>query len=286
VNLGNTAPLRLKRQVVVVHDAGIFSTPDAYSWKFRAWYRFLQRRLVRTGVSIVTVSEFSRTELVRHLGADIDHVAVVSEGADHMHRIVAEPKVLAAAGLTPGRFVLAVGSLAAHKNLGALSELARLLADREMTLVVTGGLAAGVFQGNGNARLPQPARYVGRVSDQELKALYKSAACFVFPSRYEGFGLPAIEAMTCGCLVVAADIPALREICGEAAVYCAPDSPGDITRQVCRVLDEEEVANRLRRAAAARVSDYTWDRAARALDRAITAASDAFRSEHICEVQP
>jgi glycosyltransferase involved in cell wall biosynthesis len=274
VNLTNTAPLRLGRQVVVVHDAGIFRTPEDYSWKFRAWYTFLQRRLVRAGAQLVTVSEFSRSEIVRFLGASAERVAVVREGADHMHRIVAEPAVLAASGLAPGRFVLAVGSLSKHKNLGALRELALLLANRNMTLVIAGGLAPGVFQRQGNdVQLPHPARYIGRVSDGELKALYEAAACFVFPSRYEGFGLPAVEAMACGCLVAAADIPALRETCGEAAIYCAVDSPADIARQVCRVLDEEDVANQLRQAAAARVSEYTWDRAARAFDGVIAAAS-------------
>jgi glycosyltransferase involved in cell wall biosynthesis len=271
VNLGNTAPLRASPQVVVVHDGGVFATPEAYSWKFRLFYRLLQRALVRSGAAVVAVSEFARAEICRHLGAEPGRVAVIGEGADHMHRIVADPAILARAGLVPGQFVLVVGNLAAHKNLAALGVLARALADRGMTLAVAGGLPAAAFRAQGNGALPQPARYLGRIDDKELKALYETAACFVFPSRYEGFGLPAVEAMACGCLVVAADIPALRETCGEAAIYCDPASPQDIARTVCRVLDEPALAARARSAAPARLAEHTWDRAARRLDEAVAA---------------
>jgi glycosyltransferase involved in cell wall biosynthesis len=271
LNLGNTAPLISRRQVAVIHDAGVFSTPEAYSWRFRAWYKLLQKGLVHSQAKIVTVSDFSRTELVRHLGACPDRLAVIGEGADHMQSIVADPRILSATGLTPGRFVLAVGNLAVHKNLAALGVLARALVQREMTLAITGGLQVGAFRHD--TALPAPARYLGRVSDNDLKTLYQSAACFVFPSRYEGFGLPAIEAMACRCLVVAADIPALRETCGPAAIYCAPDSPTDIANQVCRLLDDPDAAHALRQAAAAHVARHTWDRAASALDRVIAAMS-------------
>lgn len=237
--------------------------------RFRTWYALLHRGLVRGGAHIVTVSEFSRGELARHLGVAVDRVKVVGEGADHMRRIVSRPQVLAATGLVPGRFVLAVGSLAKHKNLRSLGVLANSLFQRDMLLVIAGGLLGGAFQGSGTAGLPDRARYIGRVSDGELKALYELAACLVFPSHYEGFGLPAIEAMACGCMVAAADIPALRETCGEAAIYFPHDSPAEIAHQVIRVVDEEAIAHGLRQAAAKRISHYTWDRAARALDDVI-----------------
>ena len=263
INLGNMAPLRLRSQLVVIHDAGVFATPEAYSWKFRLYYKLAHRLLMRRGVCVATVSEFGRSELVRCLGANPDQVGVISEGADHMAGIAADEGVLAS--VPPGRFVLAVGNLAAHKNLAALSELAGRLAGRGVSLVITGGLATGAFPKARLDALPQPACYVGRVSDGALKALYERAACLVFPSRYEGFGLPAVEAMACGCPVVASRIPALQETCGDAALYVDPSSPADIARQVCRLLDDPALDQAMRAAAREWVRAFTWARAAKQL---------------------
>ncbi|MGD0107138.1 MAG: glycosyltransferase family 1 protein [Rhodopila sp.] len=263
INLGNTAPLLLSLQVVVIHDAGVFATPDAYSWQFRMWYKFAQRRFVHGGACVVTVSEFGRSELVRYLGARPETIGIVSEGADHMASIAADDSVIAR--LPPGRFVLTVGNLAAHKNLSSLSELAGRLAGRGESLVVTGSLPAGAYQRVGPEALPQPACYVGRVTDGQLKALYENAACLVFPSHYEGFGLPAVEAMACGCPVVASRIPSLQETCGEAAVYIDPNSPADIAARVCQVLDDTSLQAAMRENAKTRAGTFTWDRAARQL---------------------
>jgi glycosyltransferase involved in cell wall biosynthesis len=222
----------------------------------------MQGMLVRRGTPIVTVSEFSRQEIIRHLGARDAQVQVMPEGADHVARILAAPEILALHGLRAGRYVLAVGTLAAHKNLRALGALAEALAAREVPLVIAGSLGGAAF-GDGQAlALPQPARYIGRVSDGALKALYEQAGCFVFPSRYEGFGLPVVEAMASGCPVVASGIPVLREICGPAGQFCDPLAPPDIAAKVLEVLDDADLAARLRAAGLARTRMLTWDAAA------------------------
>jgi glycosyltransferase involved in cell wall biosynthesis len=141
-----------------------------------------------------------------------------------------------------------------------------------MVLAMTGGLNEAVFRTQAGTQLPQPARYLGRVSDGALRALYQHAACLVFPSRYEGFGLPAIEAMACLCPVAASDIPALREVCGDAALYFNPASPPDIMRQVGRLLDEPGLADTLRAAASSRLPKFTWDNAASVLSAVVRAS--------------
>ncbi len=265
LNLGNTAPLCAGRQIVVIHDCGVFSTPEAYSRKFRLLYKFMHLALIRRGTPIVTVSEFSKSEILRHLPARPGQVSVMPEGADHVARLGTDPGVLARHGLTPGNFVLAVGTLSAHKNLASLQTLAARLAARNTPLVIAGQLGNNVFRADGTALLPHPAQYIGRVTDAELKSLYQAASCFVFPSKYEGFGLPVAEAMACGCPVVAADIPVLRETFGSAALFCNPHDPGMIAATTTALLDDPAQQNHLRNRGRQCVAAMTWARAATTL---------------------
>jgi glycosyltransferase involved in cell wall biosynthesis len=258
LNLGNTAPLLGRRQIVVIHDAGVFTTPETYPWQLRMWYKAMQKALVLRRTALVTVSEFARREIIQNLGARPEDVTVVSEGADHIGRIAADETILAANGLEAGGFVLAVGNLAAHKNLSALGALAQALAPSGVKLVITGGFGGKAFRATSTLTLPEPALYIGRVSDAALKALYQAAACFVFPSRYEGFGLPMAEAMTCGCPVVASDIPALREIFPQCALFCDPLSPNDIAANVLHLLGDKTLQSKLSEAGMQRTKTMTW----------------------------
>ncbi|HQT73864.1 MAG TPA: glycosyltransferase family 1 protein [Acidiphilium sp.] len=266
INLGNTGPLLADRQIVVIHDAGVFSTPEAYSRQFRLWYKFVQKALIRRRATIVTVSAFSRREISRYLSLPESLIRVMPEGTDHMRLMSSDAGILAANGLAPGKFVLGVGTLSAHKNLAALENLAGQLHARGTPLVIAGGMGGAAFNAANESRLPQPARYIGRVSDAALKALYETAGCFVFPSRYEGFGLPPVEALACGCPVACADIPALRESCADAALYFDPNDPQQIAESVLSILDTPSRQNGLRTAGAARAAELTWAGAASILE--------------------
>jgi glycosyltransferase involved in cell wall biosynthesis len=266
LNLGNTAPLLARRQIVVIHDTGVFSTPESYPWQLRLWYKTMQKALVFRQTPIITVSEVARSEIIRHLRAKPKDVMVLREGSDHIGRLKANEEILQTHGLQAGGFVLVVGNLAAHKNLMALGVLARSLEQIGVKLVVTGGFGGRAFRAVSEDALPKPALYVGRVADDELKALYQAAACFVFPSRYEGFGLPVAEAMACGCPVVAADIPVLRETFQGCAMFCDPLSPDDIAAQVLQLLGDSALSSKLREAGRQITKTMTWDHTAATLD--------------------
>lgn len=265
VNLGNTAPILTgARQAVVIHDAGAFDTPESYSFTFRTWYRLLQRVLARRGARILTVSEFSRGRIAAALGVDAASIAVLPEGGEHILRVAADGAVLAKHGLAPARYALVVGNPAAHKNLAALTAAAEVLGRHGLTLAVAGAADPAVFRAGGGAAA-QAARVLGRVTDAELRALYENALCLVFPSRYEGFGLPPLEAMTCGCAVVAAHAGAVPEVCGQAALYFDAAQPATLAEALDRIVTEEGLREGLRSAGLARATAFTWERAARKL---------------------
>jgi glycosyltransferase involved in cell wall biosynthesis len=268
VNLANAGPIFAKRQLIVLHDTSVFAHPEAYSLPYGLFHRGLDRMLAGTGAQLVTISRFSRAEIARHLRIPLSEIEVIPEGADHVLRVAPDHAFLERCGLASRRYVLAVGSLAAHKNLKALGPLAEALSRRGLVLAVAGGRATHVF-GRKAAGLPQPAIYLGRMNDAALRALYESAAAFVFPSRYEGFGIPPVEAMACGCPVVAA-AAAVREVCGDGALYADPDDPEAIATAVLRVLEDEALAQDLRRRGHDRAAALTWDNAAAELIRVIT----------------
>lgn len=265
LNLGNTAPLAMgPNQAVVIHDAGAFDTPESYSTAFRAWYRALHLALPRVGARIVTVSEFSRGRIAHHLRIDPARIGVMPEGAEHILRAPAETAVLDRNGLQPLRYALVVGNPAAHKNLAALRDCAGLLARRGCVLAVAGAADPAVFRQGGGAA-GEAVVALGRVSDAELRALYEGAICLLFPSRYEGFGLPPLEAMACGCPVIAAAAGAVPEVCGEAALWFDHDGPRRLPAMLTRLLEEDGLFDRLRAEGLARAARFTWRAAAERL---------------------
>lgn len=264
VNLANLAPLRVRHQAVVIHDAQVWDMPENFSFAFRSWYRFALPRLARRADLLLTVSRFSRDALARHGVDGASRMEILPNGADHVLRAAADDSVLVRAGLEPGRFVLCVGSLNRNKNLQLVLAAADGIAGLGLDIATVGGANPAVF----GAAPPTPVsglRALGYVNDAALRALYEHALCFVMPSRHEGFGLPAVEAMACGCPVVVSRLGALPEVCGDAALYCDADDPATLLAAVTRIAREDGLALRMAAAGRERAAAYTWDGVARRL---------------------
>jgi glycosyltransferase involved in cell wall biosynthesis len=264
LNLCNTAPLLPRRQAVVIHDAATVRMPDAFTPAFRAVYAALMPRLGRRADHVLTVSEFSRGELQSAWGIDRERVTVLVEGAEHILREAADPEVIDRERLPRGGYVLAVGNLAPYKNLGTLLRATAIGGPLPVQTVLVGGSSSKIFRDAG-LELPPGVRLTGYVTDAQLRALYESAACFVFPSRYEGFGLPPLEAMACGCPVIASDAASIPEVCGDAALGFEHDDPVALRAHLDRLLGDPALRSRLAEAGRRRAATYTWERAARGL---------------------
>ncbi|HEX6408749.1 MAG TPA: glycosyltransferase family 1 protein [Gemmatimonadales bacterium] len=256
LNLCNTAPVGV-RSIVVIHDASVFAVPQAYSPAFRSWYRILIPLLGRRALRLITVSDFSRKELSRRAGIPPDKFDILPLGADHVLHAPADKGVFHRLPVGPGRYILSVGSRSPHKNLGALIAAVAALGVKQLPLVLAGGANARVFAGSVRSESSIDAGYV---TDGELRALYENALCFVFPSLYEGFGLPPLEAMLCGCPALVSNAGSLPEVCGSGARYCNPGNPDDIARGIREIVAEPGVREQQIRAGAARAREFTWQR--------------------------
>ena len=264
ISLANGAPVVHRRQSVTIHDASVFAVPESYSMAYGMWYRRLLPALGRVAWRIVTDSEFSRDELARYAGMSRARMRVVPLGAEHILAVPCDVGILTHHQLGRRPFVLAVSSNSRHKNIQALCQATRLLDPHAFDLVVAGSSNARVFDAVG---LPWPShvKHLGYVTDGQLRALYSHAGVFVYPSLYEGFGLPPLEAMACDCPVVVSRAASLPEVCGDAAVYCDPHDPGDIARGIESVMQDDSLRRNLKARGAARAREFTWDRSARTL---------------------
>ena len=274
LNLANTAPILFRHQIVTIHDASVFAVPDAYSPAFRHFYRWLQPHLAQQAERVLTDSEFSRAELVRWMGAAEERVTVVPCGHEHVLAVPADRTIFTRHRLGIRPYVLAVSSLARHKNLAAVLAAAHLLRDHGWDFVAAGPVNPRIFEPV-PAGVAAPLSQLGYVTDAELRALYEGAACFVYPSRYEGFGLPPLEAMACGCPVIVSGSASLPEVCGDAALYVDPDDPEELAAAIRRVLCEDGLADQLRRRSREQVKRWTWEGAA---DKALVAIREVLAS--------
>lgn len=258
-SFGFTGPLLKARQIITVHDAAVVRMPQVYGWRFRAWYRLVVGWVAARAPRVLTVSRFSADEAAECFGIARDRLHVTTEGWQHLDRVVPDESLLDRHGLRGKPFALAVSSPTPNKNFAVIARALALLGEDAPRCVVVGASDGSVFQdaSGGDALLR-----VGYVTDGQLKALYQHATGFVFPSFYEGFGIPALEAMACGCPVIASTAPALQEVCGDAALSFDPASAPELADRLRQLFSDSSLQERLRKAGLTRVQGYSWHRGA------------------------
>ncbi|MGO4439544.1 glycosyltransferase family 4 protein [Rhizobium sp. RAF56] len=265
IGFGGSGPVAHRRQAVVIHDVTIFRHPQSFRRGYRLLHAALGLALTRTA-KIGTVSDFSRTEIASVFRVPIGGIDVIYNAVDHFSSLAPETEIVDRLGLRKNGFFLLVGTMKPNKNLDFAIRAFEALDGVEQKLVVVGGTAPTVFT-PGHTAEGNSVVFAGRLSDAEIAALQRQATAFVFPSVYEGFGIPPLEAMTQGCPVLAADIPAVREACGGAALYFDPTKLTELTDAMRSIATDRTLRSSLIAQGTANVARFSWDRSAeRVLD--------------------
>jgi len=264
LSLCNVGVIGARRSVTMIHDAQVHSTPQSYSAAFRAWYKFQQGMIGRRHAAILTVSEFSKHELVRYGVAPASRIRVIHNGIDHIGKATPDRAVLARLGLEPGRFVVSLANTQAHKNVALLLRAFAAPALADTKLVLFGSAGADRFRAAGHD-LPPNVCFAGRIDDAELAALFGAARCLAFPSCTEGFGLPPLEAMRSLCPAIVAPAGALPEVCGQAALYADQTRPEAWVDAIVQLGADPDLRARLIAAGQHHAAGFTWEKTAQAL---------------------
>jgi len=243
-----------RKQIVIVHDASCYVNPQFFSFAFRSWYKFAIYILGKISLKIVTVSEFSKKELVKYAYIDEKKISVISNAADHILYRGKPSEEFRNKIKSNQPYLLAVSSLGENKNFKKLSEAFSELKFRNFKLIIAGGVSNTLNIERSNS----VAQYLGYVTDNELKYLYEHAALFIFPSFYEGFGIPPLEAMILNCPVLSSNTSAMPEVLEDGVVYCNPYDVEDIAKKIQQLIDDPKALNALKTKGLEQAKKYNW----------------------------
>ena len=255
--IGPLAPLL--PTVVTIHDTIVLRFPRLFRTWQRSYARIVLPRIARSAAAVITGSEASRADIVEQLGVPPDRIVVVAYGVDTRFKPMAtetdEAQSVIARYDLPRDFILTVGAIEPRKNLPRIIEAAKGLGISLVHAGPEGWLADDVPR---NA-----ARFLGYVPTADLRVLYCLARLLVYPSLWEGFGLPVVEAMACGCPVITSTVSAMPEVAGGAAVLVDPTATDALAAAIERVWTNEGLRRELAERGRERARLFTWERTAR-----------------------
>lgn len=257
---------RLLPAVVTIHDLSLLLHSETHEQRLVERARRRLPSVARSAAMLITPSESVKREICEHLGVAADKVAVTPEAPRSIFKKVGHEDTLEVRqrlGIADN-FILSVGTIEPRKNLQTLiqafAEILRTTQHQPQLVIAgkTGWLMDDFFSLPKSAGLEDKVCFTGYVSDADLRALYSSCSVFVYPSKYEGFGLPPLEAMACGAPVVTSDIPVMRETVGKAAKLVNPSSVQDLAGAIVTLLDDKQARGRLSVLGQEHAQSFTW----------------------------
>lgn len=252
---GFNAPLWLRhRYVLTIHDLNHIDFPENSSLAKRLYYRFIMRPACRRAAAVLTVSEYSRQKIIAWSGVAPDQVVNVGNGVSPAY---------APAGpvYAPGHpYLLCISNRRPHKNEERLLHaFARAELPSAVQLLFSGTPTPALSTLVATLGITTRVRFLGRIAEADLPALYRGAQALVFPSLHEGFGLPVVEAMACGTPVITSSVTSLPEVAGDAALLVDPLQADEIAAAMGQLLADHDLSARLREKGLRRAQQFSWD---------------------------
>lgn len=254
VNLANTAPLFYKNKIVTIHDVAYKVFPQTYPKSFLLYYNLMIPRLLNSSQHIVTVSQFSKKEICKYYHVDKDKVSVVYNAVSENFKPLRKTNGTS--------YFLAVSSMNYRKNfiyiLDAFCKYQKL--GGKESLYIIGDLKNASFKEIDLSKYTDNTKihFLGRVSDEDLIKYYSNALAFVYPSFYEGFGIPPLEAQACGCPVICADASCLPEVFGNSVLYCNPNVVDSLVNAMEKIAYNKDLRVKMINDGINNVNKYSW----------------------------
>lgn len=254
--------------MVTVYDLSFVHFPDRFPALQRLYLTGQTRRSCRRARRVITISESSRQDVHRFFQVPLPRIDVVKPGVDKVYRPLSKAKVEAFCQREGLRqpFVLHVGTLQPRKNIPVLIEAFAKVGQPDLTLVLVGGkgwLFDEIFGRVEALGLQDRVRFTGYVPDDDLPLWYNAATLLVFPSVYEGFGMPVVEAMACGTPVVAANTSSVPEATGEAALLFEPQDVAGLADRIAAVLNNSNLSAKMQEQGLRQAQRFSWEQAGR-----------------------
>lgn len=255
--------------VLVMHGAEQFVVPDAFPFMDRMYFTVANPLYCKFASAIIAMSEVGRQDIARHMGADPEKIRVIPEAYNDLCRVLEphEAERVKEAHDLPDDFLLFLGGLNPIKNFGRTVRAFHQLRDEYPHDLVVVGFKRWKYEDDlalvEELGLSDRVHFVGYVPDEDIPGFYNLADAFVFPSLYEGFGIPVLEAMACGCPVVASKEGASPEVAGGGAILVDPYDPDDIARGIRKVMTDDEERQRMIERGFERAKQFSWEKTAR-----------------------